>query len=61
MSLSPPTDDTVLRRLTSVDEDQEDVVRKRYSKWTEFQPKIEEAFKQTVLQVNAEKPIKEIT
>ena len=36
MSLAPPTDDTVLRRLTSVEEDQEDIVRKRFGKWTEF-------------------------
>jgi adenylate kinase len=60
LSLAPPSDETIIKRLLPIDEDQEDIVRKRFGKWIEFQPKLEEAFKGTILQVNAEKTKDEI-
>ena len=61
MNKNPPKEDSVQKRLVMHEEDEELVVRRRYTNWTEFVGKLEEAYKTMLLNVNAEGEATELT
>ena len=52
-----PSDEEVLARLVSRDCDKHEIVKKRLKGWKEFLPKLEEAYKERRLSLNADKTI----
>jgi len=51
------TDPKITERLVSRDCDKHEIVKKRLKCWKEFLPKLEDAYKERRLSLNAEKPI----
>ncbi len=54
---APPGEEEVMARLVSRDCDKHEIVKKRLKAWKEFLPKLEEAYKERRLSLNADKAI----
>ena len=61
MEVSPPKDESTAGRLIELAEDKEHVIKQRYAIWNGLVPNVEEAFKNMMLNVQADKPVEQIT
>lgn len=61
LEVNPPSDDATSNRLIEALEDRMDVVRKKHEHWNEVLPSIEDAFKNQVTVVSADRPIENMT
>jgi len=61
LEICPPKDEATASRLIALTEDSEDIVKKRSQTWNEQVSNIEEAFKNMLLNIQADKPVDQIT
>ncbi len=61
LSVNPPEDDDVLKRLVQASEDREDIVKSRFAIWNETVPRVEDAYKKVLLNIQTDNSPKEIT
>lgn len=57
---SAPTDEALLSRLVAKENDKHEIVKKRLKVWKEFLPKIEEAYKEKRVTINADKTVEAV-
>lgn len=61
LEINPPKDEATASRLIELIEDREKIVRQRHAVWNNQVSNIEEAFKNMLLNVQADKPVEQIT
>ncbi len=61
LEINKPPDEATLTRLAELPEDKEVVIKARYQQWAESIAFLEEAFKNTLLNVQADKNVEQIT
>ena len=61
LEINPPRDEATASRLIEMVEDREKVVKQRYAVWNNQVSNIEEAFKNMLLNVQADRPVEQIT
>ena len=61
LEINPPKDEATASRLIEMAEDKEEVVMKRFAVWNTLVPNIEENFKNTLLNVQSDKPYEQLT
>ena len=59
--MNPPTDDAISNRLVQLNEDNEDVVRKRFVDWKGLIHEMEETYGNLVHTVQSERTVEEMT
>lgn len=61
LEITPPKDESTASRLIEMVEDREVIVKQRFNVWNQQISNIEEAFKNMLLNVQADKPVENIT
>jgi guanylate kinase len=59
--LNPPKEDAIAKRLLHVSEDREDIVKARFAVWNEAVPRIEDAYKKVLLNIQTDNTPSSIT
>lgn len=61
MDVAPPSDDTIIKRLAELVEDQEGIVKLRMQAWSANQQKVEDAYKDVIFTVQADQSFEQVT
>ena len=61
LEIDPPQDEATASRLVDLPEDREAAIKARYEQWNQIMPQLEEAYKSTLLNVQADKAVEQIT
>lgn len=61
LEINPPKDDSTAARLIEMAEDSEDIVKKRFDRWSGQVSNLEETFKNMLLNVQSDKPVDGVT